>query len=179
MPPESKSPSEDLEIIDIQDYAPTKEDQSFQEDVDITFPFPQETPLYLTPIQEAEGRLPPFQFDTRFSAPTHTEFPAGSYKGNLDKEGLQSGPGEFIYNNGSKYIGYWKAGKPSGNGRYIGITGEVYEGEWKSGKANGKGKKVYLNGRIYEGDWVDGKQEGPGLEIWPDKSYFKLSLIHI
>ena len=64
---------------------------------------------------------------------------------------LKSGRGVQIWENGSRYDGFWKAGMACGHGRLIHAEGDVYEGEWARDKANGFGVYSYFNGSKYEG----------------------------
>ena len=89
------------------------------------------------------------------------------------KKGRACGKGKLIHADGDIYEGDWKDDKPSGYGIYIHIDGTKYEGEWKDDKQNGKGKEMWPDGTSYEGDYLDGKKHGYGIFKWSDNSIYK------
>ena len=46
----------------------------------------------------------------------------------------REGQGTFVWADGRKYIGEWKAGKQHGVGTYISKDGVAKEGYWKNGR---------------------------------------------
>lgn len=74
----------------------------------------------------------------------------------VDKE-IRDGRGIQVWQDGSRYEGYWKNNKANGFGRLIHADGDVYEGEWRDDKAHGKGIYTHVDGSRYEGDWIDDK----------------------
>ena len=44
-----------------------------------------------------------------------------------------------MWNDGSKYEGFWKNDMANEKGRLLHADGDVYEGEWLDDKAHGKG----------------------------------------
>ena len=60
------------------------------------------------------------------------------------------------------YDGEWHQGVQSGNGVYISEDGGRYEGEWQNGDRHGQGVYKYANGDHYCGEWVEGNREGSG-----------------
>ena len=52
------------------------------------------------------------------------------YIGEFNEKKQREGKGIQIWNDGSKYEGYWKNDKANGWGRLIHSYGDVYEGEW-------------------------------------------------
>lgn len=88
--------------------------------------------------------------------------------GEWNKSKERHGKGCQIWNDGSKYEGYWQHDKANGKGRLIHADGDVYEGSWKNDKAHGKGIYMHTNGAKYDGDWENDKQHGKGVETWPD-----------
>lgn len=90
---------------------------------------------------------------------------------NLKRE--RHGKGLQMWNDGSKYEGYWKNDKANGRGRLIHGDGDVYEGEWVDDKAHGFGVYLHTDGARYEGHWVNDKQHGKGKEEWPDGSNYE------
>ena len=53
--------------------------------------------------------------------------------------GVKEGNGIFIYPDGSKYEGQWKAGNRCGQGKYLYANGDWYKGNWKDNLKDGKG----------------------------------------
>lgn len=97
----------------------------------------------------------------------------------------RQGRGCYMWNNGTKYIGYWNdnnkngkgrmyyangkliyegdyvEGKKCGKGVYYFESGERYEGMFLNDQFNGKGRMYYTNGKLeYEGDYVEEKKFG-------------------
>ena len=95
------------------------------------------------------------------------------YVGEWNENNEKHGKGMQIWNDCSKYEGFWKYGKANGKGRLIHGDGDVYEGEWKNDKAHGFGVYIHTDGAKYEGMWVEDKQHGEGTENWPDGSVYK------
>ena len=52
------------------------------------------------------------------------------YLGQWNKDGLREGRGTQIWQDGSKYVGYWKDDQANRKGRLVHADGDVYEGEW-------------------------------------------------
>ena len=52
------------------------------------------------------------------------------YKGFLNKEGKQHGPGLQYWADGARYEGEWHSGQPSGRGKLIHADGSAHQGEW-------------------------------------------------
>ena len=113
-------------------------------------------------VREAERNVGPFAWDENdglskeMCKPRRLET-GGIYMGQFDVQGLKSGRGIYVWDDGSKYIGYYDKGKATGKGRLIHVDGDIYEGQWKDDKANGKGRYIHLNGAIYDGDWLNDK----------------------
>ena len=62
------------------------------------------------------------------------------------REEYGEGRGNYIYPDGSMYLGEYKDGKFHGQGTFTWSDGEKYVGEWKDGRTwNGTG---YKNGEI-------------------------------
>ena len=81
-------------------------------------------------------------------------------EGEIPPEGLK---GSIVFNNGDKYMGYFKNGKMEDrNGVMRYANGDIYEGPFVQGRIEGKGEKTYADGGKYEGSFVDGKREGYG-----------------
>jgi len=95
------------------------------------------------------------------------------YIGEWNHKNERHGKGLQMWNDGSKYEGYWKNDKANGRGRLIHGDGDVYEGEWIDDKAHGFGVYLHTDGARYEGGWVNDKQHGKGKEEWPDGSNYE------
>ena len=60
-----------------------------------------------------------------------------------------------------------------GPGKFVCEDGSYYIGSFENGLFNGKGREYYSNGKPrYKGDYVDGKREGKGKYIWRDGEYY-------
>ena len=68
------------------------------------------------------------------------------------------GYGEYILNDGKKYMGFFKKDKKDGFGIYYCKNDRFFLGFWKEGKQNGLGKYYKENGIKY-GIWKEGKRE--------------------
>ena len=104
---------------------------------------------------------------------------------------------EFIYDDGSYYIGFWKNGLRNGKGKLFDKNGKlIYEGDWVNDKRegfgkcgsdpghyyigqlknncfNGKGKLYDNEGKLlYEGDFVNNEIEGFGKLKLEDNYYY-------
>jgi hypothetical protein len=84
-----------------------------------------------------------------------------------------SGSGEFVYPDGTTYIGEWKLVEGvkvrDGKGKLIHAfkdphvkVAEEYEGEWSNDKMNGYGVYKYASGAVYSGQWKNNKHHGKG-----------------
>ncbi|CAG9318571.1 unnamed protein product [Blepharisma stoltei] len=93
----------------------------------------------------------------------------GEWNNNYQRHGF----GVQLWNDGSRYDGFWLNDKANLKGRLIHGDGDVYEGEWKDDKAHGFGVYVYMDGARYEGYWKDDKQHGEGTETWPDGARYQ------
>ena len=67
------------------------------------------------------------------------------------------GYGEYSWNDGRKYIGFYNMDKKEGFGIYIWNDTRAYIGFWKDGKQHGVGKYVN-NGVTRFGNWQKGKR---------------------
>lgn len=67
------------------------------------------------------------------------------------------GNGQFIYNDGSKWVGEFRAGKPEGKGICYYANGDRYEGHWKQHSPHGEGTVFFQNGKVYSAVWNYGK----------------------
>lgn len=96
------------------------------------------------------------------------------YEGEL-KHNIFEGKGKY-YNSKNPnicYYGDWKQGLKSGIGREMFEDGSVYEGEFSNGKQNGKGKLILSDGKIFIGDFVNGNIKGQGKFTYSEDSYYE------
>lgn len=80
---------------------------------------------------------------------------------------LKEGFGVTIWNNNTKYVGFYKNDKANGWGKFM--SGDShYEGGFSEGGASGFG--IYNHGKetFYMGYWRDDSQESYGIERWKD-----------
>ena len=73
---------------------------------------------------------------------------------------FRHGRGITIWNDGSRYEGYWENNKANGKGKLVHSDGDIYEGEWKNDKSNGYG--VYKHNdelHIKVTDWMISRTE--------------------
>jgi len=68
-----------------------------------------------------------------------------------------SGKGQFVYSDGSKWIGNFAAGKPHGKGICFYANGDRYEGGWANHSPHGQGVMYYTSGRVYGAKWHYGR----------------------
>ena len=73
-----------------------------------------------------------------------------------------SGKGEYVYVNGSKYVGDFVEDKRQGFGEYLFLNGNKFDGGFVGGSMEGKGVMEYGNGDRYEGEWTGNKKHGFG-----------------
>lgn len=80
-----------------------------------------------------------------------------TYLRNCNKIHCPDGKGKFTYNDGSKYVGDFKAGVPEGIGTIYYVSGDRYEGGWKQHAPHGKGVMHYVNGKAVGAIWDFGR----------------------
>ena len=69
-----------------------------------------------------------------------------------------NGYGEFFWNDGKKYFGFYKEDKREGFGLHYQPNKYIFAGFWNNGQKNGLGK--YIKGKsIKYGIWKNGKKE--------------------
>jgi len=93
-----------------------------------------------------------------------------TYTGSVNKLGNKHGFGRLITPS-SKIIGTWRNGVFTGWGREIKNNGEIFEGVYNNGKLNGKGIYKYKD-ILYVGDFENNKKQGKGEKI-TKKYYYK------
>lgn len=113
----------------------------------------------------------------------------------MERNGIFTGKGRFIYPNQNEYEGDFVNGLPEGKGRMLFPNHDRYEGYWSHGEMtkgeylyydknrdraiwkyegffqnsafHGLGKMFYSNRTIYSGEWADGKRNGCGQQLYP------------
>lgn len=72
----------------------------------------------------------------------------------------ENGEGTYVYADGSKYIGEFKAGAADGQGICYYSNGNKYTGFWKANSFNGEGIMYFANGEVTGGIWDNGNYLG-------------------
>ncbi|CAE7812907.1 PIP5K9 [Symbiodinium necroappetens] len=80
----------------------------------------------------------------------------------------REGTGIQVWKDGERYAGGWMADQFHGNGRFEHQNGDFYEGEFDTGAAHGKGTYQQIGGAKYVGEWQQDQKHGFGEEAWPD-----------
>ena len=65
----------------------------------------------------------------------------------------ENGKGRYIFPNGDKYIGEFKAAQLDGRGVYTFKNGNVYQGQFKDNMRHGYGTYKWINGDTYIGEY--------------------------
>lgn len=74
----------------------------------------------------------------------------------------EEGYGEYIYESGNKYEGYFSDGKKEGKGIFTWKNGGYYKGDWYGDKRHGYCIEKNSRGWIYEGEYRYDKRHGLG-----------------
>ena len=85
------------------------------------------------------------------------------------KDGKYDGQGVKVFENGDIFQGIHRAQWPL-TGTYVYANGDKYEGGFKANMMDGKGVMVFSNGAKYEGDFVKGALTGKGTMTFLDGS---------
>lgn len=96
-----------------------------------------------------------------------------TYEGDWDPVKKRHGFGVYVWNDGSKYTGYWMNNAANGFGKLEHEDGETYEGNWLNDKAHGYGEFRSKEGTVYKGEWREDLQHGQGLEIWSNLASYE------
>jgi len=64
--------------------------------------------------------------------------------------------GQYIYRDGTRYLGDFQAGKPRGKGTVFYANGDKYVGAWDTNRPHGDGVLYFKNGRVLQAKWKDG-----------------------
>lgn len=75
---------------------------------------------------------------------------------------------DYIWEDGSRYIGNFRASKPHGKGTMYFENGSKYTGGFRDGTAHGRGILHATDGSKYEGEWVNGLKDGFGTLYHPN-----------
>lgn len=105
--------------------------------------------------------------------PTLSFADGGIYSGLIDTAGLASGQGRMEWENGSSYVGNFKAGLYHGSGVYKNATGFRIEGDFSKGIANGRVVIHYTDGSLYSGYVSNDLLEGQGKLSFPNGDYYE------
>ncbi|CAD8134822.1 unnamed protein product [Paramecium octaurelia] len=101
----------------------------------------------------------------------------GSYRGQREKEFIQSGYGELVSDRQDRYfLGFWKNNLLEGKGCTIQMGDQDYQyyyGQHSKGAAHGKGTIVFSDGAQYQGDWEQGQITGEGSIFITNSLYYK------
>jgi hypothetical protein len=84
------------------------------------------------------------------------------------KAGKSNGQGTETYANGTKYVGQWKDDNYNGQGTLTQSNSDKYEGQWRNGKPHGQGTDTHADGRKYVGEFKYGKRNGQGTFTFSD-----------
>ena len=88
------------------------------------------------------------------------------YKGEF-RAGKKHGKGVLTFADGDYYDGYFQNNNRHGFGVFEQSDGYRYEGEWQDDKPEGRGLQIRTNGERYEGEFQQGKRHGRGEYQWP------------
>lgn len=76
---------------------------------------------------------------------------------------MKHGTGEFLYPDGTRYVGEWKKDLKHGQGTYYYVNGDTYEGCWYKGWRHGLGTYTFKKFNVtHFGTWKEGRMQGPG-----------------
>lgn len=82
-----------------------------------------------------------------------------------------SGRATYVWPDGRRYSGRWKAGLPHGEGRDERPDGTTYEGSWERGAPHGDGTLNQPDGSRYQGSFRAGLRSGYGVADGPSGRY--------
>lgn len=113
------------------------------------------------------------KFEVEIRKPVEYEDGSIYYGEWLKKSNNRHGRGIQLWEDGTKYEGYFQNNRANLKGKLTHSDGDIYEGTWYNGKAEGYGYYRHIDGSVYKGYWKQDKQHGKGQENWPDGSYYK------
>ncbi len=65
--------------------------------------------------------------------------------------------GQYIFRDGTRYLGEFKGGKPIGKGTVFYANGDKYVGNWDTNRPQGNGILYFKNGRVLHALWDKGQ----------------------
>ena len=83
------------------------------------------------------------------------------------------GIGTFTWPDGREYEGEFVDGRRHGQGVFTLANGDVYDGAFVANAMTGKGTYTFANGDVYEGDFVAGERTGQGVHEWSNGSRYE------
>jgi hypothetical protein len=82
----------------------------------------------------------------------------------------REGEGEYVFDNGDRFVGSFQGGLMHGTGRLFYANGDRYEGEFQSGLRWGKGSYFFANGDRYVGLFERDLFQGEGSLFYADST---------
>jgi len=102
-----------------------------------------------------------------------TELKVGFQDGFPYTGGPGAGRGEFVYADGSRYKGEFRAERKHGRGVFKSASGDTYDGEYKNDTREGIGTFRYADGSCYKGGWKAGSRSGHGIFRYVDGTVYE------
>ncbi len=75
---------------------------------------------------------------------------------NCNNQYCNSEKGQYIYRDGTRYVGDFTGGKPKGKGTVFYANGDKYVGAWDVNRPHGDGILYFKNGRVLQANWENG-----------------------
>jgi len=104
---------------------------------------------------------------------TTIDFADGSYEGEIDRKGRKDGKGTYRWNDGSTYVGDFKADDRHGLGTFLWGNGQSYKGDYFNDQRTGEGVYRWPEGSYYEGSFLNGKRHGLGTYVGSNGSVYR------
>jgi len=89
------------------------------------------------------------------------------YTGNF-VNGMYTGRGTMLFNDGAFLTGTWANGKLNGKGANLTAGGIVYIGDFANGEKNGNGFLFYKDNSFVKGSFKNDKMQGRCINLWTD-----------
>ena len=86
---------------------------------------------------------------------------AGCLRGNCI-----DGEGEMRFDDGSRYVGQWRASRRHGRGIEYRANGGVLDGEWQDDRPKGYGTYRFTNRARYAAEWTGEARNGRDPDAW-------------
>lgn len=87
----------------------------------------------------------------------------GEWKKQEDGQDIPHGIGTCFYADGRRFEGDWVDGIPNGEGTLHFPNGGAHGGIWDNGTLTGKKSEIFVNGDIYIGEFKDDLADGEGI----------------